>query len=327
MAETSKITLHAQIDTSMRAKKITPVEMDKDDLLAFYRCVKKREGHDCYQWIGGLDGRGYGRMRFKGGVIAAHRIAWHLTHGAIPAGKVLRHHLGPRCNNRGCVRPDHLEIVPLREARARGGRRSQQTHREASGVSVPNNHDEQIMLHVKHGSEKLAASLFRSREEKMIESLVTQGDTREKLWAAALSALQGQLAQAAKHSAELVTEMAAIRSSVASIAETKPAPAVAVPAPSSEEPPAPPPPANDDTSEDTLEERLVGLLAPVAGNTPDQYGDSAKKRILAVFERALTEAGGNGNGGLQVFFGWLKEWEATVQPGERSLESFEKLTT
>ena len=65
----------------------------------------------CIEWVGKLDRDGYGRAFIVWAgkrECLAHRIAYLLESGAIPAGCEIDH----VCGNRRCVNPDHLRAVP-----------------------------------------------------------------------------------------------------------------------------------------------------------------------------------------------------------------------
>lgn len=70
----------------------------------------------CWEWIGAADGHGYGTGRFEGRTHKAHRIAYRLCTGPIPAGLQIDH----LCRNRRCVNPAHLEAVSRSENCRRG---------------------------------------------------------------------------------------------------------------------------------------------------------------------------------------------------------------
>lgn len=74
----------------------------------------------CMNWKAGVDTNGYGRMKFRGAVRPAHRIAWTLVVGEIAPGLQLDH----LCLNKLCVNPLHLEPVTQVE----NMRRTIQTH-------------------------------------------------------------------------------------------------------------------------------------------------------------------------------------------------------
>lgn len=78
-------------------------------VVRFWRAVIKTD--DCWLWtacrqnFGGKIRRpGYGKIGEGSCVLYAHRVSWELHYGLIPEGKDVLH----KCDNPGCVRPDHL---------------------------------------------------------------------------------------------------------------------------------------------------------------------------------------------------------------------------
>lgn len=61
----------------------------------------------CWYWTAGQNGKGYGRIRIRSHDVLAHRFAYELLVGPIPAGLELDHLCRVRC----CVNTDHLEPV------------------------------------------------------------------------------------------------------------------------------------------------------------------------------------------------------------------------
>jgi len=75
----------------------------------FWPLVERGGPDECWPWRGFRNQYGYGRFRVHYRRVVAHRVAYELTKGPIPAGLTIDH----LCRNRLCVNPAHLEAVTL----------------------------------------------------------------------------------------------------------------------------------------------------------------------------------------------------------------------
>src|SRR5438105_140221 len=80
----------------------------------FWAKVDRFDPDHCWEWTGGRSDTGYGSLNLgRDGSrrsVSAHRFAYELLIGPIPAGLVTDH----LCRNRMCVNPKHLEMVSPR---------------------------------------------------------------------------------------------------------------------------------------------------------------------------------------------------------------------
>jgi len=80
---------------------IPSVFTDKD-ISRFWAKVEKSSG--CWNWQSAKNDSGYGIFWYLGRQRGAHRISYEMTYGDIGNGICVLH----KCDNRLCVRPDHL---------------------------------------------------------------------------------------------------------------------------------------------------------------------------------------------------------------------------
>ena len=98
----------------------------------FMSRVDKSGPNGCWQWLGSLNGHGYGQFSVGRAKRGAHRWLWEQVNG--PASSKL--HLDHLCRNRACVNPGHLELVTHQVNLNRGMR----TEHQAMKTHCPQGH-------------------------------------------------------------------------------------------------------------------------------------------------------------------------------------------
>lgn len=104
------------------------MKLTVDDILRWWKFVETR-GDDCWLWLGGSRGEGYGAFKLNGKVIDAHRISFFIKNEYLPI--VVRH----SCDNRRCVNPDHLLPGDYKDNSRDAVERGQQARGERVGTS------------------------------------------------------------------------------------------------------------------------------------------------------------------------------------------------
>jgi hypothetical protein len=120
--------------------------------------AKAEERGGCLVWTGYTTPKGYGKVGVNGVVMRAHRVAYELTNGPIPAGMQIDH----TCHVRACIKPEHLRPVTQKQNQEN---RAGAIRNNKSGVRGVASHSGRWGAHVGHNGIQLYLGMFATVEE------------------------------------------------------------------------------------------------------------------------------------------------------------------
>jgi hypothetical protein len=107
---------HRRRDDNFGVSEVPPSAAQK-----FYNRLTQGAADECWLWQGATTRDGYGQLWIGPGRLeGAHRLAWVLSHGFIPAGMWVLH----QCDRPACCNPKHLflgnQLANMQDAAAKG---------------------------------------------------------------------------------------------------------------------------------------------------------------------------------------------------------------
>jgi hypothetical protein len=119
----------------------------------------KPHASGCHHWTGAMMPNGYGQIHFNGRTAYAHRVAWELENGPIPAGAFVLH----TCDNRRCVKLSHLRLGTFQDNMNDMTGRSRQAHGARNGHAKLAIAEVRTIRRLKGTHEEIAAQFGVSR--------------------------------------------------------------------------------------------------------------------------------------------------------------------
>lgn len=125
----------------------------------FWAKVQKTEG--CWLWTSQIEAKGYGRFRFNGRPVLAHRFSYELAYGPIPSGMEIDH----LCRTRHCIKPEHLEAISHIDNLRRGNTFDiGSVHRSITHCPRGHPYNAENTYHDKKGRQCIACRRERAKE-------------------------------------------------------------------------------------------------------------------------------------------------------------------
>lgn len=121
------------------------------DATRFWAHVDRSDPDACWPWGGTITAYGYGQISDGGRSVRAHRLAYELEHGEIPAGMQVCH----RCDNPPCVNPAHL----------------------FTGSAAENQHDKRAKGRAARGEQNGGGGKLTADDVRAVRARLAAGDT------------------------------------------------------------------------------------------------------------------------------------------------------